>query len=84
MDGRPARSVALSDLEKDAVKHLCLLTLKPVIYVANVAETDLADPGSNPYVQEVTKIASDLQSGVVTISAQVIQTSVHNFNDAFM
>lgn len=71
LDGKPARSVALSDLEKDAVKHLCLLTMKPVIYVANVAETDLADSGSNSHVQEVTKIASHLQSGVVTISAQV-------------
>lgn len=71
LDGKPARSVALSDLEKDAVKHLCLLTMKPVIYVANVAETDLADSGSNSHVQEVTKIASHLQSGVVIISAQV-------------
>lgn len=71
MDGKPARSVALSDLEKDAIKHLCLLTMKPVIYVANVAESDLADPGSNPHVQDVTKLASELQSGVVTISAQV-------------
>lgn len=71
MDGKPARSVTLSDIEKDAVKHLCLLTMKPVIYVANVAESEVADPGKNPYVQEVTKLASELQSGVVTISAQV-------------
>lgn len=71
MDGKPARSVALTDLEKDSVKHLCLLTMKPVTYVANVAESDLADPESNSYVREVKKLASDLQSGVVTISAQV-------------
>ncbi|XP_057522337.1 uncharacterized protein LOC130802375 isoform X1 [Amaranthus tricolor] len=70
-DGKPARSVSLTDVEKDSVKHLCLLTLKPVIYVANVAESDVADPDNNPYVQEVTKVASDLNSGVVTISAQV-------------
>ncbi|KAK9741333.1 hypothetical protein RND81_03G098100 [Saponaria officinalis] len=71
LDGKPARSVSLSDLEKDAIKHLCLLTMKPVIYIANVAESDVADPGNNPYVQEVSKHASDLKSGVVTISAQV-------------
>ncbi|XP_074286673.1 uncharacterized protein LOC141611917 isoform X2 [Silene latifolia] len=71
LDGKPARSVSLSDLEKDAIKHLCLLTMKPVIYIANVAESDVADPGNNPYVQEVTKHASDFKSGVVTISAQV-------------
>lgn len=71
MDGKPSRSVALSDLEKDAVKHLCLLTMKPLIYVANVAESDLADPDSNSYVKEVKQLASELQSGLVTISAQV-------------
>ena len=71
MDGKPARSVTLSDFEKDAIKHLCLLTMKPVIYVANVAESDLAEPGGNPYVKEVMNLASELQSGIVTISAQV-------------
>lgn len=71
MDGKPARSVALTDFEKDAVKHLCLLTMKPVIYVANVAESELADAGNNPYVKEVMNLAFELQSGLVTISAQV-------------
>ena len=71
MDGKPARSVSLTDFEKEAVKHLCLLTLKPVIYVANVAESDLADPGINPHVKEVMNLASELKSGLVTVSAQV-------------
>lgn len=71
MDGKPARSVPLTDFEKDAVKHLCLLTVKPIIYVANVAESDLAAPEDNPHVKEVMNLASELQSGLVTISAQV-------------
>ncbi|XP_020206082.1 uncharacterized protein LOC109791226 [Cajanus cajan] len=71
MDGKPARSVILTDFERDAVKHLCLLTMKPVIYVANVAESDVADPANNNYVKDVTNVASELQSGIVTISAQV-------------
>lgn len=71
MDGKPARSVSLTDFEKDAVRHLCLLTMKPVIYVANVAESDLADPGNNSHVKEVMNLASDLQSGLITVSAQV-------------
>jgi obg-like ATPase 1 len=45
--------------------------MKPVIYVANVAESELADAGNNPYVKEVMNLASELQSGLVTISAQV-------------
>ncbi|EYU33764.1 hypothetical protein MIMGU_mgv1a007055mg [Erythranthe guttata] len=71
MDGRPARSISLTDLEKDGIRHLCLLTMKPIIYVANVAESDLAEPGSNSHVQDVTNLASELQSGLITVSAQV-------------
>ncbi|XP_008793561.1 ribosome-binding ATPase YchF isoform X1 [Phoenix dactylifera] len=71
MDGRPARSVPLTDFENDSIRHLCLLTMKPVIYVANVAESDLAEPNSNHHVREVINLASDLQSGLVTVSAQV-------------
>ncbi|XP_020974682.1 uncharacterized protein LOC107630622 isoform X4 [Arachis ipaensis] len=71
LDGKPARSVTLTDYERDAVKHLCLLTMKPVIYVANVAESDLSDAADNNYVKEVTEVASELQSGIVTVSAQV-------------
>ncbi|GMY33547.1 ribosome-binding atpase ychf [Fagus crenata] len=71
MDGKPARSVTLTEFEKDAIKHLCLLTMKPIIYVANVAETDLAEPENNSHVKEVMNVASELQSGLVSISAQV-------------
>lgn len=73
MDGKPARSVTLTDFEKDAVKHLCLLTMKPVIYVANAAESDLASPERNPHIEEVKNLASELQCGLVTISAQVCE-----------
>lgn len=61
----------LTDFEKDAVRHLCLLTMKPVIYVANVAESDLAQPESNCHVKDLMALASELQSGLITISAQV-------------
>lgn len=71
LDGKPARSVALTDLDKEVVKHLCLLTMKPMIYVANVAETDLAEPEKNSYVEQVKGLCSDLQSGHVVVSAQV-------------
>lgn len=71
MDGKPARSVPLTEFEKDAIKHMCLLTMKPVIYVANIAESDLAAPEENPHVKDVMKLASELKSGIVTVSAQV-------------
>ncbi|KAI3871777.1 hypothetical protein MKX03_003794 [Papaver bracteatum] len=71
LDGKPARSVTLTDYERESIDHLCLLTMKPVIYVANVTESDLANPESNPYVKDVMNLASQLQSGIVSVSAQV-------------
>ncbi|GKG26514.1 GTP-dependent nucleic acid-binding protein engD, partial [Tanacetum coccineum] len=38
MDEKPTRSVALTDFEKESIQHMCLLTMKPVIYVANVTD----------------------------------------------
>lgn len=63
--------MSLTEFEKESINHLCLLTMKPVIYVANVAESDLASPENNPHVKNVMELASELQSGIVTVSAQV-------------
>uniref|UniRef100_A0A804PQV0 YchF C-terminal domain-containing protein n=1 Tax=Zea mays TaxID=4577 RepID=A0A804PQV0_MAIZE len=43
--------------------------MKPVISVANVTESDLAEPDINPRVIEVAKAASDLQYGVTAPQA---------------
>lgn len=51
-----------------------LLTYKPVIYAANVAEEDLADDGaSNQQVEKVREYASGNQSEVFVICAQIEQ-----------
>lgn len=69
-EGKPARMVGLDDEEKKLIKSLNLLTLKNVLYAANVAENDVAST-ENPYVDVVKKIAEAEDAGVVTISAQV-------------
>ncbi|GJP65797.1 hypothetical protein CLOP_g22654, partial [Closterium sp. NIES-67] len=69
--GRAARSVELSEEEAPLVAQLCLLTAKPIIYAANVAETDLADPSSNPHVSAVRQLASSEGAECVVVSAQV-------------
>lgn len=71
MEGAAARSVELSDEEKPLVKHLCLLTAKPLIYAANVAEEDLADPSGNTHVAAVRQVAQAQGAEVVVVSAQV-------------
>ncbi|CAI5526256.1 unnamed protein product, partial [Closterium sp. Naga37s-1] len=69
--GGAARSVELSEEEAPLVAQLCLLTAKPIIYAANVAETDLADPSSNPHVTAVRQLASSEGAECVVVSAQV-------------
>ncbi|KAI5078253.1 hypothetical protein GOP47_0005924 [Adiantum capillus-veneris] len=71
MEGKPARSVELSEEETKLVQQLCLLTMKPVIFAANVAESDLADPSKNGHVEKVINLANKLGSEVVVVSAQV-------------
>ncbi len=58
--------------EAKFIESLYLLTEKPVIFAANVAEDDLADDGaSNKYVQEVREHAESTQNGVFVISARI-------------
>lgn len=69
-DGIPARNVGLSDDEKDLLRDLNLITLKKVIYVANVDEdTILKD---NSYVEEVREAAyKDGNAPVVKICGEI-------------
>ncbi|MEM8603084.1 MAG: redox-regulated ATPase YchF [Cyanobacteria bacterium P01_H01_bin.121] len=67
--GKSARQVALSDDEAALIKPLELLTMKPLIYAANVAEDDLAT--GNDYVEQVRGVAAQENAEVVIISAQV-------------
>ncbi|CAK9878497.1 unnamed protein product [Sphagnum jensenii] len=69
--GKPARLVPLSEEESKLVQQLCLLTMKPVIFAANVAESDLADSSANPHVQKVVQRAAILETEAVVVSAQV-------------
>jgi GTP-binding protein YchF len=70
-EGRPARSVDLSDDERAIVKGWFFLTTKPTIYAANVDEATLADPSSNPHVAAVKKHAESERAEVVVICAKL-------------
>ncbi|MCL6574364.1 MAG: redox-regulated ATPase YchF, partial [Bacillus sp. (in: Bacteria)] len=52
-DEKPARTVEFTDDQMKIVKGMHLLTIKPMLYVANVSEDDIIDPASNDYVQKV-------------------------------
>lgn len=69
-DGQPARSVSFTEEEEPFVKQLFLLTIKPVLYVANVDE-ETAASGDNAYVQQVREIADAEGAEVVVVSARL-------------
>jgi len=64
--GKPARTVDLSKEEHAVVKPLFLLTMKPTMYVANVAEK-----GSDALLQKVISLAEREKATVVPISAAI-------------
>jgi GTP-binding protein YchF len=71
-EGKSVRTLDLSDEQKELVKSFNLLSSKPIIYVANVSEEDLADDGnSNPHVAAVRKFASTEDAEVIVVSAQI-------------
>lgn len=69
--GRPARSVELDDEERPIVRDLHLITMKPVLYAANVGEDEAANAADNPYVAVVREIAAAEGAEVVPISAKL-------------
>ena len=69
-DGKPARSTDdMTDAEQKRLPQLQLLTAKPVLYVCNVAELDVAT--GNSYCQKVANMADTQQAGNVIVSAAI-------------
>lgn len=71
-EGKSIRTMDLSDDDWAFVRSLDLLSSKPVIYVSNVSEDDLADDGvNNEMVKAVREFAATENSEVVVICAQI-------------
>ena len=69
--GRPARSVPLTDDERPRARELFLLTAKPVLYVANVDESQLARIDTDPLVAKVRQLAEREGARAVAICSKV-------------
>jgi len=70
-EGKWARTTDLNAEELGVMKQVPLLTMKPVIYAANVAEGDLATADTLPMVQRVKAFAAGENAECVAISAQI-------------
>jgi GTP-binding protein YchF len=77
-EGKPARSVSLSDEERVLMRELFLLTMKPVLYIANVLEDGFEN---NPHLDAVRARAAGEGAEVVPVSA-AIEEELSQLDDA--
>jgi GTP-binding protein YchF len=81
--GTPLRAVDFAPEERESLRELNLITLKPVLYVANVAEGDLGQ--ETPLLQKVRAVAEEKGGEVVVIcgelEAQIAQLPAEERND---
>jgi hypothetical protein len=66
---KPVRTLDLTETEQAAIKELGLLSAKPILYVANVDESDLE--GSGELVQKVYKAASSVHASAIAVCAKL-------------
>jgi ribosome-binding ATPase len=69
--GKTVRACGLTDEEKLIVYEMHFLTIKPVLYVANVDEASITDPMKNPHVQKVSAHAKSEGAEFVTICGKI-------------
>lgn len=69
--GQPARSFDFSKEDMAYVKQWNLLTIKPLIYVANVGEEDLTALDENPYYLQLADYAKKQDCQVIAICAKI-------------
>lgn len=67
----PARSVEFTEEEHNLVKGMHLLTIKPMLYVANVSEDEIANADDNEYVKVVREFAKKDNAQVIVVCAKI-------------
>ena len=76
--GQLARTLKLSDEEKEIIKPLCLLTIKPAMYVGNVLEDGF---DNNPFLDRLREYAAKENAPVVALCAK-IEAELADLDDA--
>lgn len=69
--GEPARSLELTKDDQLIIKAFNMLTLKPMIYIANMSDDEISDPDSNSYYNQVKEFATKENNLVVPVCAKI-------------
>ena len=78
LEGKPVRSVGLDQDELALIKPLCLLTVKPAMYVANVAEDGF---DNNPHLERLQQLAAQENAPVVALCA-AMESEIADLDEA--
>ena len=71
-EGKTARSLDYTEEEMEMMGDVALLTIKPVIYAANISESDVgSDLSQNKYYQSVVEFAKTEKSEVIPVCAEI-------------
>ena len=72
MDGKTARSLDYTEEEAEMMGDVALLTIKPVIYAANISEDDIGtDLSANPLYSKIAEFAATEKSEVIPVCAEI-------------
>ena len=69
--GNPARRLNLSDEEKEIIRDSFLLTMKPILYVANISENEIENPDANSNVQRLKEFAKAENAEVIPLCVKI-------------
>ena len=67
----PARAIEYNEDEQELVKDMYLLTSKPIIYIANVSEDQMADAENDEMVKEVKEYVSKEKAEVIPLCVKI-------------
>ena len=70
-EGKSARTVEITDEEKEFLKDLFLLTNKPIIYIANISEEQLAKVNNDENVKKVAELAKQENTKCIPLCAKI-------------
>ena len=66
-EGKSARTLELTDEEKEVIKDAFLLTMKPILYIANISEDEINNADDNENVKKVREYAKSENAEVIPL-----------------
>lgn len=70
-NGKSARTLDLNEEEQELIKDAFLLTMKPILYVANISEEQLENPFEDEKVKQVVEYAKQEKAQVIPLCVKI-------------